>query len=838
MFWRGGEVGVPYLCRKKSYAMANNKESVIKVAGEAGCRKGGVSVNLRPDGRGGVIVVGEPRPLADVAVGVRPLVELSGGDLLVAVGRQLSVVGADGAVAGVGEAPGDIYCAVWAGGIATVMTSAGPGRLVRSGHSWQWLGVMPQWPELHFSARECGKVSGRIAPVEFRENYDTDTQRLAPVDETALGQAMVKGYLALDRDALGAGAMVQPILMRYKLRDAAGRVLHVSSPVMVGPAQGWQCAALMRMPLRGNSLDLQGTGAARVEATAWRPVVGLPAIPAGISTAARAWLAQVAEAEVTVSAPVHPVTEGSPAYRLALREDAGSVMEAFMPGTSRGMSPDTRDAARRLMALGAMMDEREVTAARIRRPFASSAREVEVERPVGARVWRMWPQEVTEVAREWEESRRDIYTARCRAPHSMAARCVASGGNTVVWGGIAPIAWQGPGLVALSVGEAKAGESVRRAWTRVSLLMDDGAEMTVARIDEAPVGATLELSGYVYYPDPRALSVAVMAEDERGGIHTRRIDLAPTPGGTGASWISDDGCAVRLVSQPGAEWTLPGTSGVQEPWPERAVMAPAADMLAPVSSAPAGGGEIRGVTAAWGAHAGWDFGCGRYYLLTSAGAYAFTGVKGGEDARCSMVDPRECSGAAVLTPQGVYALMAGGVVRLAATKGVGVDVDGLEANAALIGWEPRRGELWVVGGDGTVTVAIPGSGLRYTRQGPPPGSLLTCGARLIAVRGGRLLDATAEMASDDMHVEWRASVELPVAARVRAVEWNLRSAAVEGLLSVESERGVTLLGLRVEGPVRRPLRAVVAAPARSGLSLAIKGAVAAGTALTGVAVKG
>lgn len=821
----------------KGKIMANNKDSVIRVAGEAGCRKGGVSVNLRPDGRGGVTVVGEPRPLADVGAGVRPLVELSGGDLLVAVGRRLSVVASDGSVAGIGEATGDIYCAVWSGGIATVMTSEGPGRLVRSGRSWQWLGVMPQWPELHFSARECGKVSGRIAPVEFRENYDTDTQRLAPVDETALGQAMVKGYLALDRDALGAGAMVQPLLMRYKLRDAAGRVLHVSSPVMVGPAQGWQCAALMRIPLRGNSLDLQGTGAARVEAVAWRPVVGLPAIPAGISPAARAWLAQVAEAEVTVSAPVHPVTEGSPAYRLALREDAGSVMEAFMPGTSRGMSPDTRDAARRLMALGAMMDEREVTAARIRCPFASSAREVEVERPVESRVWRMWPQEVTEVAREWAESRRDIYMARCRAPHSMTARCVAAGGNTVVWGGIAPLAWQGPGLAALSVGEGKAGERVRRAWTRVSLLMDDGSEMTVARIDEAPERASLSLSGYVYYPDPRALSVAVMAEDEHGGIHTRRIDLVPTPGGTGASWISDDGCAVRLTSQPGAEWVLPGTAGVQEPWPERAVMAPAADMLAPVSSAPAGGGEILGVTAAWGAHAGWDFGCGRYYLLTSAGAYAFTAGKGGEGARCSMVDPRECQGEAVITPQGVYALMAGGVVRLTATKGADVDIDGFAADAALIGWEPRRGELWVVGGDGSVTVAIPGSGLRYMRQGPPTGALLTCAARLIVERGGRLLDASDEMASDDVHVEWRASVDVPVAARVRAVEWNLRSAAMEGLLSLESESGAAMLRLRVEGPVRRPLRAVVAAPVRSGLSLSVKGAGAAGTVMAGAALR-
>ncbi len=817
--------------------MANNKDSVIRVAGEAGCRKGGVSVNLRPDGRGGVTVVGEPRPLADVAEGVRPLAELSGGDLLVAVGRQLSVVGADGSVAGIGEAAGDIYCAVWSGGIATVMTSAGPGRLVRSGGSWQWLGVMPQWPELHFSARECGKVSGRIAPVEFRENYDTDTQRLAPVDETALGQAMAKGYLALDRDALGAGAMVQPLLMRYKLRDAAGRVLYVSSPVMVGSAQGWQCAELMRIPLRGNSLDLQGTGTVRVEAAAWRPVVGLPAIPAGISPAARAWLAQVAEAEVTVSAPVHPVTEGSPAYRLALREDAGSVMEAFMPGTSRGMSPDTRDAARRLRALGAMMDEREVTAARIRRPFASSAREVEVERPVESRVWRMWPQEVTEVAREWAESRRDIYMARCRAPHSMTARCAAAGGNTVVWGGIAPLAWQGPGLAALSVGEAGAGERVRRAWTRVSLLMDDGSEMTVARIDEAPERASLSLSGYVYYPDPRALSVAVMAEDEHGGIHTRRIDLAPTPGGTGASWISDDGCAVRLTAQPGAEWALPGTAGVQEPWPERALMAPAADMLAPVSSAPAGGGEIRGVTAAWGAHAGWDFGCGRYYLLTSAGAYAFTAGKSGEGACCSMVDPRECQGAAVLTPQGVYALMAGGVVRLAATKGTDVDINGLAADAALIGWEPRRGELWVVDGDGNVTVAIPDSGLRYTRRGAPTGSLLTCAARLIAVRGGRLLDASDEMASDDVYVEWRASADVPAAARVRAVEWNLRSAAMEGLLSLESESGAAMLRLRVEGPVRRPLRVVVAAPARSGLSLSVKGAGAAGTVMAGAALR-
>lgn len=852
----GGGEGVILLQKNQVMAAKKTKNgSVISVKGEDACRPGGVCVNMRPDGTGGVVAVGRPVELGALAAladaighfglnrtgsdldmaSLTPLCEADDGAVVCAVGRRICVA-CGGAVTDVGDAGGDVYCGVCSGGAVTVMTSRGPGRLTRDASGeWRWLGVMPHWPELHFSARDIGTVSGRIAAFGFRRNVDRRTaQRLPYDDEATLGARMAAAYRELDGEAIACRAMVQPVLMRYKLRDSAGRLLHVSAPVMVGPDDGWQCTGMLRIRVKAGGEELQGFYDATVEGRCWRPEVLLPAVPAGASASERAWMAEVAEAEITVTAPVHPVYGRTPLYRLHDEGNATAWIDTFMPGTAHGMATDTRNASRRLLRLGSMMEGHEVTLARIADPFTSVARRVEMERPVAERVWRMWPEEVTEAVRSWRAVPQSREAALCSAPHSMAARCVAAGGSTAVWADITPLPWHGAGLGALSVGDAPA-QGVARAWTRVAIAVEPGREMLLTRVDEAPAGASLALSGFVYYPDARARSIAVVVQDGRGRVYSRRVDLTPCASGCGAAWMSHDGRPVELTEQDEGVWTVPGEVAVECRSPSAALIAPSADVLAPVSGAVAGEGSIVAVTPAHGAHAGWDFGCGRYYLMTTAGIFAFTAGHALDSARCSMIDPRGCGPAAVATPAGVWVVAAGAVVCVSGTRAADAGRLWTSAPVAAIGWEPRRGELWIVEQGGRTVVALPASGLCYERSDVKPASLLSAPGHLYVAEGLKLLDASRELASDDVAVEWCVRVARD-RIRVSGVEWRISSDAMEGWLDVAAPSGARMLRLSVNGLVRRPLRAAVVAPQRTGVRLRITGAVAAASAIEEVGI--
>ena len=93
-------------------------------------------------------------------------------------------------------------------------------------------GVMPSLPPLRFEASSEVRLSETVTGCALKGATSSTASRLNPVDADAVGAQLLRAYDGLWEQATGLNMLLQPVLLRYRLEDAAGDTVASGPAVM------------------------------------------------------------------------------------------------------------------------------------------------------------------------------------------------------------------------------------------------------------------------------------------------------------------------------------------------------------------------------------------------------------------------------------------------------------------------------------------------------------------------------------------------------------------------------------------------------------------------------
>lgn len=763
--------------------------------------------NLRPGPGGCLVPVGEPAVYGG----------LSGGRLLACLGSSagqvllasdgLALLSTPARVPGMpvtkvaGALPAAARCAfVRNEAEAMVMTGAGPVMVTMAGGAPSASPVDYEYPPIGFVAATAGLLSTTVPDRELSATYQ-GASRLDMRDESAVTGDLERAYASLCASASATGVMIQPALMRYRLRDSGGRVLFTSPAVLVGHVSGAQCASTVPV-MSANRRHLDGY---TISAYTWRPTVEIPAASDAVAAA-------VASAEIYMSPLFHPYNPDMEGKIIVGR--ASDPTEPFirvgLPGRHCGLGSDFKGASRRtVMKALARMDSIEERVAVIVNPYAGGGRSVTVDCSADP--------DPAQVARQLSAALRrrvpvaPVHEVTLSAPHTFSAGCCAADASTVAWGNITSRRYKGYPAAVFS-----GGTSVGSCTVTTVVRFGNGKGVT--RTDTFASGMSQSLWPVICYPSPDATELTVTV-NTGAKIYSRSFALTPDESGRFAVYVADSPVPLTLAAVASAPASV--VDAPSESYPDMVAVAPADNPLAADVFSRLGGGEVRALLARAAADQSWEFGRCRFIAGAAAGIFS-VGV--GKN-RMSLSTRRLCADGisrpdALAQADGgeVFALVgntagAGPVLVSIAASGKVAHFDDASHFAALA-WNASRGELWAVRTDGTSAVYCRDYGWRrYNRTSP----LLTG----VAVVAGEPYGSSPsgpvrlcrEFAADTCRVALSVDTEAAGAAAVlpSAVRVFMTASELAGFRFEAEAAGITGESLRpvvsagVSGACRSPL---------------------------------
>lgn len=741
------------------------------------------------DGSGAVTICENLRPMADGSLGAAyppgvmmecvkawkflgfSILSDGGSVTVMQSGRELGVK-RDDYVMQVATLPSEARCINFEGDDVVISTDEGICRLWRTvdpeTHDDTWHCSMPsgEYPGLHFTTIDRGEVSAPTGGVTFAKPYETWGGTLAAADLKSISSALKEAYLRAVRTIADAGDFTQPVAVRYKLRDRHGRLLHTGPVTVVAAQGGWQGMDAMTASVHTDSSGpFVSVDSVNLTMRRYTLAIDLP----GNRVTCDAPTDGV-YAEVYVLPQLHPLDVATNAeYRMSATPGE-EALTVWLPGATLGRSPLTARLTRTMASAPAYMDENEVKIATIQHPFALKTRRVEL--PI--------PDTCAELHREASDDntawKRMTFTAatdnelagmRLTAPHSFSAGCVCRSGRNVVWGCLKRMPFMGYDLNALSIGDASS--AVRRASIRITLCGADGKTMQVVRNmdDSASDGLILAsdaLSSMIMYPDPSATLMEVRIERQDGSVAETSITLVPSPDRRCALSLSPS-MTPRIMTDTDGAFTPFNAENNNDEKPSMIGVADSADssrILAAMDCCP---GVISRIIPAWGANASWDYGAGRFYVMTSSGIYGLAAdCTAVARMKATLIDPRSAifSHCAVMTPRGVAALAGGDLLLLSGTRSRTLL---RRITASAIGYSGKHDELWLFDTFGATIYPLQYESGTYRRPDINIRSMLQAGTELMMIDDtGRMLISSTEDPLSEVRIRWEGETAHPVAA--------------------------------------------------------------------------
>lgn len=726
----------------------------------------------------------------------------------------------DDCVVQVATLPSEPRCVNFEGDDVVISTEGGMCRLCRTidtdtqEDTWHCSLPAGEYPGLHFSTIDRGVVSVSAGGVTFTKPYETWGGALTAADLKTISASLKEAYLRLTRTVADAGDFTQPVAVRYKLRDRQGRLLH-TGPVTVLSAQGgWQ--GMDGMTARAHT-DSSGpfvsVDSVNLTMRRYSMAIDLP----GNSVECDAPTDGV-YAEVYVLPQLHPLDASTNAeYRMSATPGE-ETLTVWLPGATLGRAPLTSRLTRSMASAASYMDAYEVKIATIERPFALRSRRVELPIPDTCSELHRG---ATEDNAAWKQmtytpaTDNELAGLRLTAPHSFSAGCVCRSGRNVVWGSIRRNPFKGYDLNSLSVGDVTT--AVKRASIRVTMSESDGKTMQVVRnMDEsAPEGLFLAsdtLSPMVMYPDPSATLIEVRIERQDGTVAEASIHLTPSIDRRCAMSISSSMTPRVLTDVNGAFIPFTAESRINE-MPSTIGVADASNSAIILGAMDCCPGVISQIIPAWGTNTSWDYGAGRFYVMSSSGIYGLAAdCTAVQRMKATLIDPRSTilSHSAVMTPHGVAAIAGGDLLLLSGTRARTLL---RHITASSIGYSGKYDELWLPDTFGITIYQLQYESGIYRRPDINVRSILQAGTEIMmADDGGRILVSSTEDTLANIKVKWEGEIphplsfpawlgidlegdDLDIKATLRSRQRDISRLHING-----SVRHVT--GLRILGPIR------------------------------------
>lgn len=702
--------------------------------------------------------------------------------------------------------PSAPLCATAYGETVIVMTGDGAFHVDYSDGVWSPRGLRPEFPAVTVKAVAYRDFTAVTEPRMLSGAYSHWSGSLTADDISALTADNLDAYTRAAGDALAAGCFVQPVAVRYRLRDSRGALLYESPVVMV-------------------SLDgFQGCGAVEPEVTDRTTVASYALTLRGYRLALASphdcppiWSRHVATMELLVSPQIHPVDFSAEIdYRCQDGTTADTIRIA-LPGTSVENVTATDHRADMVAATANRLDSCARTIV-IAYPFLDGIASTDHIRPAST----LTPRQEAAVLKSALEKKIPTPTSSfISALSSFNSKTVHTVGDTVVWGDISVMRHPGHPIHAF------AAETTDGTWRAcITIEMSDGVERVVwhgSGTDAAPVS----LSPLLSYPsaDARSMTISLMLDD--GITRKASYPLTPTENGNVAYYIDP---SLKAISIPEVDddFFVPASTITPRRYAGMVLAAATETPLSPFASLDASQGAVTAISSAVRSSSSWDFGRAHMYLFTTAGIYALAVTRSRRLASCQLLDRRPVTtrDAVTVTPSAIIAIAAGDLVEVTASR---VKTIVRRTDYRAIGYNSAFDELLCLRNDSTLLVRNLSCDYLYRRDITPIAFYYD--GTLHAVCADTLLDMSVESPTDAINVTWQHRIRTTSpTSRISLVAWSVYTSAASMSLSLRGDHGgntpLPLLNLSIEGSVNAPVSARIIAPAHRYLSLTLSGTVA------------
>lgn len=689
-----------------------------------------VCTNLRPDPHWGLVAVGTPRLVASLPGAV----PVSGGEFTLADGTHIIIVlhagalksvSSDGTVAVIAtavELTDTPTCILPVdGGIIVMFASSRPCRYAcsRSASGSQPLGwtrtqLFPKLPPLMFVRNDMSLIGVSIPGFTLDSTYSSTSQSLTDEDGAKVDKIMRDAYIRLSDKALSRGWCIQPVFARYRLIGNHDEVLYVSAPVLVSPDQGLQ-ATRLQLTLTGQGL--RQVSDARLTATAFAPVLTYTADPDA------AWKTLVREVEIEVTPQLHPYS-------------------AVLPGSSSRISYSTAGLEMRVTLSGVNPDVTfgapgTVTSAQVTAILDHTDRSF-MERDADSTLRELSLLDRILRNNDGGNTPENDFETCISAPHAFTASAVARSGDTIAWGGINAIPFDGYALHEMGIKCVSANDTA--VPTAAAVAMRDGS--SVVRAVASEKYRVTALSPLIVYPSPDAVSVELLTD--RYGT---TLPLTPTPCRR-FSYYLDPSLKPIEFDEDRYAFSVPSASPALRAYPSAVITADAGSPLKPKALSVGDGAAVHSLCAAPRRSNALTAPTSLFYAFSASGISAVSLSDTGRRLNRTLLDRRSVTSPRCVTPlaDGVAVLADGALVTITGTSSRPATL--LQAcDAATIGWSDRYGEIWClprVSGE-PITVISPDGKVRYTREGLDIAALSSEGSRMyLFTAAGDILDSADE----------------------------------------------------------------------------------------------
>lgn len=738
-------------------------------------------LNLKPkhDTTADVLcVVGKPKVIAEEKW--EPLATV--GEALLVHNERYLACAVDGEVTDICILPSLPRCVHVVQPYVEVMTGDGV-YLLRQAEDGSFvdIGLVPDFGSIAVTAEPVGTYESTIDSCKIE----------------AVGTAMLAAYREIVEEARVAGAYVQPVIVRCKLLDSVGNVLHTTPPIAVMLDDGAQLTSAWKF---GSDDGGSTVRSETVSAQGYRLRVTIDA------SIASEWKNLIQRLEVEATPQFHPVDfSGSARVDMGRASSTDKYIRVTLPGVERGISQTRPIAAAEVMKRAVeRFDDIASTVAYINNPYIDSVdKTLTLAAPIDV------ADEADDLASALAKATTESVStelSRLLIPHRFTADAVAGAGDSVVWANAKPIRFGG-----YNVGVYAASYESKHytGFIRVEFVT---GERVVTHIsgDHAPI----TVGPLIVYPSAEAVSMT-MAVQVDGESTMRTLSVALTPDVTGryAMYISPTMVPVKLEN--GAKIAAPASIDVDISAAGSVVVTtnaivPQAKSVSRVS------GEVLSVLAARTGSSAWEYKRSRYYVFGNDGIKLLTVNSALSECAVNLLDRRciDNKHCAVDGGNVVYALCDGGLIQLSSSsvKSIAHDVVG-----DRLAWIASDNEIVVGNTDDNVAThyCLQYDNSRYTSTFIARGGWCAESGKAYAVTEEGLVSLSERTAAKETSVQWQAMCVANKGKRdlPRYVKWMVKASAFTGQLKVDrawltstAPTPTTISGLNVSGAIKSPIR--------------------------------
>lgn len=651
-----------------------------------------------------------------------------------------------------------------------------------------------------------------------------DTGLISSARVHSIGANLSEEYFSLADRIASRGYWMQPLIVRYHLINDQGRRFYTSPPSLVD-YQGWQACDILSVDCSKAADGSLNLPALRFPVSAFS--LGLRCHGKGIGSYRRLGISSV---EICVSPLIHPVdSQAETPCRVVRPTSATPSLTIAIPGTTDRFESLDASRADRLFELLPHLDAIETSVAVI--PLDKMTQDLSLSRPLSltrsveesllSKVLKTTVQPV--VGSQSSQALID----RIAPPNAFVAEACCADADTLLWGNITPLRWLGADIHTLCSDFVE-----NQPWNGVlQLTRTDG---TSTAVELSGPHRPLRLASCISFPDPSVASLRLFI-NSAAGRQVASATLLPTPDNRFAARISLDIPSRDFYPYSGIFPAISSPWQPQETIPGALVASHISAPALPISATICSTHPIKAITPAVRSASAWDFSRSHLYAFTSAGIYAVSVAASSVAIKATCIDPRgvDSQSAVCFTPAGVMALSSGSLLSVATSS---VKTLLTDAPYDTVVWHPPLNALYLRDHLGNITMLMLDS-LRHSQILTPvdirrlfaiPPLLWACSDTQVLMP-----DLTGDLSDPSRPFEWRWSPPEPPPHPLSMLQVDLSASLFHGTIKLygsswpqpdaASLPGQLLAGAEISGQVNAPIRLRITPPARSALTLVIRG---------------